>query len=402
MWYKRLAYLLIILNNCVIYGNKPDSLLQTNELYDAINIREHNLLSNEIGFGESGECNININCIEGEDWQLNKRAVVMILFTFNNYIHAGTGTLINNSNNNYKPYILTADHIFWDKKSSETYINDSAFKDIDFYFNYENPGCENINNEELIQFYKITGCKLIANDYQLDYALLELNENIPKQVNPYFSGWTIIDSVFNKCVCIHHPSGDVKKISTIDSICLQNETKWEIVFQKTENGFGITEKGSSGSPLLNKDGLLVGILIGGDSGCDSLYGKDIFNKLQRFGNPKDKNNNLFKWLDVNNEGLKSLEGLEYELLSINNNYINENEVIYPNPFSDILFIKNNSSDQILNISIYSLYGYQEMFINNFENFQDNIKIETQDLSTGMHILIIKFENLIISYKIIKK
>ena len=82
--------------------------------------------------------------------------------------------------------------------------------------------------------------------------------------------------------CIHHPSGDAKKISTFAGVTKTSswtegalQFHWEV--PSWDNG--ATEPGSSGSPLFNDRGLTVGHLHGGQSSCDFRTGYDMYGAL---------------------------------------------------------------------------------------------------------------------------
>lgn len=64
-------------------------------------------MTNTKVYGESGSCNININCSEGQGWNKQKDAVAMILVNGNRYC---SGALINTTANDMRPLFLTADH----------------------------------------------------------------------------------------------------------------------------------------------------------------------------------------------------------------------------------------------------------------------------------------------------
>lgn len=64
---------------------------------------------NILGVGSSSDCNIDANCSDGDEWCKQKNSVVLIQM-------GGTdncsGALVNNTNLDYKGYILTAFHCF--------------------------------------------------------------------------------------------------------------------------------------------------------------------------------------------------------------------------------------------------------------------------------------------------
>jgi hypothetical protein len=75
-------------------------------------------------FGCSQECEIDVNCPEGDDWQMSKKAVVRI-YTTSQYC---TGVMLNNSAYDGQPLLLTAEHCI----NNDFYANRSVF-----LFNYE-------------------------------------------------------------------------------------------------------------------------------------------------------------------------------------------------------------------------------------------------------------------------
>jgi hypothetical protein len=89
-----------------------------------------------IGFGQSGDCQVNINCPEGNNWQKEKHAVALIIIGGTRH---GTGSLINNTNNDYVPYFLTADHNLGGYSAN----GNSNLSHWTFYWNYELPSNNN-------------------------------------------------------------------------------------------------------------------------------------------------------------------------------------------------------------------------------------------------------------------
>jgi hypothetical protein len=120
---------------------------------------------------------------------------------------------------------------------------------------------------------KITqGAQLIANSAVSisDFALFDLtgkngynsNPVLRSDITVYFLGWDRTGSPGTGGVGIHHPYGDIKKISTYsksptNSTCM-NSNYWDISFDKTSNGFSVPENVSSGSPLINSDHKVIG------------------------------------------------------------------------------------------------------------------------------------------------
>ena len=99
-----------------------------------------------------------------------------------------------------------------------------------------------------------------------DFLLLQLGSTQNEQstitklksssFNAFWNGWDANNTVSSQGVGIHHPAGDIKKISTYTSSIYSDTyggnvsgTHWSLSWTSTQNGHGITEGGSSGSPL---------------------------------------------------------------------------------------------------------------------------------------------------------
>ncbi len=247
----------------------------------------------------SGSCNVNINCDEGLNWQVEKRAVCHI--TYGGFI--ASGTLINNSKKDGRPFILTAHHVIHEESLAQQAI---------FYFNYEAETCEGRTGPKS---QSISGSSLKATTNHLDFSLLEMSSIPPSIYQPYYAGWDRSGTIPNQTVCIHHPSGDVKKISIdqdpsgtdtyIDSdYSFDPNTHWLISNWEV----GTTEGGSSGSPLFDTQHRLIGDLTGGDANCFNSV-NDYFAKFSSsWDSYPAKENQLKYWLDPDNTGVMVLDG----------------------------------------------------------------------------------------------
>jgi hypothetical protein len=188
-----------------------------------------------------------------------------------------------------------------------------------FYFNYESSGCNSPNNESQIPNNTLTGCARIADSDDgggnngSDFLLVLLNNNVPSNFNAYYNGWRSNNVTSSSGVSIHHPSGDIKKISTYTSNLVSsawgsaNGSHWTVTWSGTANGHGVTEGGSSGSPIFDNQGRIVGTLTGGSSFCNFPNSPDLYGKMSYHwsSNPGD---DLRDFLDPGNTGLTTLEG----------------------------------------------------------------------------------------------
>jgi hypothetical protein len=214
-------------------------------------------------FGDAESCEVNVNCSEGNKYNLQKQAVVRILVKAGADFGWCTGTLINNTNQDCTPYILTADHC--GVADNGNYASNSDFSQWVYYFNYQSLNCSNPPVEGILANQFITGSTRMAysnddgGDTGSDFLLTKLNVSPPAIYNAYFAGWNRANLLPDSGVCIHHPSADVKKISTYRGGLFTAswggnaaDTHMGLLWINTTNGWGVTEGGSSGSSLLIK------------------------------------------------------------------------------------------------------------------------------------------------------
>ena len=290
---------------------------------------------NEIGYGynhlsvstksTSGSCMVNINCEEGDAWQKEKKGVCRIIEKIGKYTYLCSGSLVNNTNEDLAPYILSAFHCTENEEGITATANE--YNQWIFHFNYEYTDCEGtiINKGQTM-----TGAtkKAFTNiDSQSDGLLLLLNQQIPESYDVYYNGWDRSETPAQSGVSIHHPAGDYKKISSFNSPAFEStwfsvvekdttigdpKAHWDVIFEQTTNGHSITEGGSSGSPLFNQNGLVVGTLSGGNSSCqpDELEGDNLYGKLSYHWNKYTSSDStqMNKFLDPANKNVTKLEG----------------------------------------------------------------------------------------------
>lgn len=279
-------------------------------------------------FDDSESCQVNANCTEGEDWRKQQRAVVRIKMRIQNFEGWCTGTIMNNTQQDCTPYVLTADHCR-ELEGQEASVGN--YDDWQFYFNYEGAECKNPRERD-VSIGSLTGCKKIANTKRMgsggaDALLLKLSSDIDQFYSPFFAGWQNYDEISPSGVMIHHPAGDIKKISTYKTAIIESEwdanfgedTHWQVYWSSTDNGFGVSEPGSSGSSLWNDKGLVIGQLTGGASACKEDTDKgvspsfpDYFGKFSlAFGyEGSDTESTLFSYLDGSNYA-GSIEGIDW-------------------------------------------------------------------------------------------
>lgn len=207
------------------------------------------------GLGDSGSCNNNVICSVGDAWRDQIRSVAMIVVNGNG---ACTGTMINNCAQNGTPYFLTANHCVPGNNNVSTWV---------FRFNWESPVCGQNQNGPTNQ--TVSGATVLYKNSATDVALLQLNSTPPASYQVYYSGWDRSGNAPNSSTGIHHPAGDIKKISFDNHAATQatygGASCWRIATWED----GTTEPGSSGSGLWNQNKRLIGQLYGGQASCSN-------------------------------------------------------------------------------------------------------------------------------------
>lgn len=274
----------------------------------------------ETGFGDSENCEVNVNCAVGSSWQDQKKGVAEIFIIMGWSGGFCTGSLVNNTANDGTPYFLTADHCGGVDAAN-------SVGQWEFYFNFEASGCTNPTSEP--QYQTVTGCQIKARPSGnqasgTDFLLLQLNttEDNLQTIGAYYNGWDRSTTGAQSGAGIHHPSGDIKKISfyteqlvaqTYSNSNTANGHWWAKWQNNNSDITGVTEGGSSGSPLFNgANKLIVGTLTGGSSNC-SATGQNRSDMYGRFDlhweNGGTSNANRLKpWLDPNNTGAETCPG----------------------------------------------------------------------------------------------
>ncbi|MDD2387460.1 MAG: choice-of-anchor J domain-containing protein [Bacteroidales bacterium] len=269
------------------------------------------------GYGGSESCQVNVNCPEGNNWRTQQKGVAKIYYVQGQYGYFCSGSLVNNVRNDQTAYFLTADHCGGNCTASE-------FNQWIFSFNYESPGCTAYSEPS---GNNVTGCTKKARgplDGGSDFLLLQLNASSTsiKNIGGVYNGWSKSTSGSPSGVGIHHPSGDIKKISTYTSSLSSatyngDETgasgaHWVVYWVSTATNHGVTEGGSSGSPIFNNNGLVVGTLSGGSSYCASPTSPDLYGKLSYhwISNGSASSQQLKYWLDPDNTGATTCDYLD--------------------------------------------------------------------------------------------
>lgn len=319
------------------------------------------------GLGTSQSCEVDINCEEGDDWQILKNAVCHISTT----TLLCTGALVNNTSYDGKPYVLTAEHCI----NKDFYAQNSVF-----YFNYENSICgvpDGRKNQS------ISGSSLIATGDSLDFTLVKLSSSPPREYNVYFAGWDARDMTHIGTVTMHHPNADAMKISfdldaTNNPVSVPGDLNDYIVasnYRVLQWDIGSTEGGSSGAPFFNASRRIIGMLSGGLASCGDSIGYDAENDRVIYslnGNTNDyfskvsyswdyysdTKKQLKRWLDPVGTGQLSIGGLAQMALDARESASNSSMLnIYPNPSrGDFMMELPGNTGKQVGVEVYNITG----------------------------------------------
>jgi len=258
-------------------------------------------------FGESGDCNVDINCEPEDDWQLLKRSVVRLSTYYDSIDKWGlcTGVLVNNTDQDRLPYLVTANHCIQDQEQAFTTVA---------VFNYESPYCNGLLDGSVSQ--AVSAAWLRATNSNIDFSLVQLSKLPPMNYRPYYAGWDVTGVTPSSTTSIHHPSGDVKKISMdLDSPatgtleCGGCDYDENVFWNIEEWDAGTTEIGSSGAPLFDQGQYLKGTLVGGSASCANSV-NDYYQKIsESWDNYASADKQLKAWLDPGAKGIVRLTGM---------------------------------------------------------------------------------------------
>jgi hypothetical protein len=154
----------------------------------------------------------------------------------NNPCSECTGVLINqNINGNPRQLLLTARHCLFDGLFSVG--NPLDWNGVRFMFNFQSPNGDNatvpfnnsgvrVGDDRFVNYRYLhqSNINVLYHSWGIDVALAELTNPIPPHFNVHYAGWSprgllgfngVLDAPF---MMLHHPQGDIKKISRTHAI----------------------------------------------------------------------------------------------------------------------------------------------------------------------------------------
>jgi hypothetical protein len=242
-------------------------------------------------FRPSVNCNPHIQCQQAK--LPSARAVARF---FSNG-RAGTGTLINNENNNGRAYFLTAFHVLdVNKNGALDPAEIAALASARFQFQFWRTTCNGNTNNQFIQF---EGAVVRESWQDTDIVLLELSNppGVGDGVN--YAGWSRQTNAPSNSgsYIIHHPQTREMRITSTRNV---NTWLWNPSFWTAHYSSGTVDRGSSGSALFNENDQIIGQLRSGWSSCNYTDFGDRYGKFSSSWNAVG----LQQWLSPN-QGLNS-------------------------------------------------------------------------------------------------
>ena len=342
-----------------------------------------------------GDCHYNVACPEGDGWRDQINSVMCISITDNSGSYLCSGTMINNVRRDKTPYVLTANHCFTGTQGT--------FK---FYFEYQTLTCDGTNG----YFNRsASGATVVANaganasgsnlSSSSDFLLLKITGTLNAlfRDNIVFAGWDATGTS-SVGVAIHHPGGDFKKISLPRQITSPGGTynKYWTVYWYTNPNKGCTEQGSSGSPIFNANGLIIGDLSTGSSACDYPQGTDNYGKFSYSWTNNNNTNNARKlkpWLDPDNTGVLTLQGMHYDGTPagiVDHSETVSNFIISPNPSFGNITVKGDFENGDAVCNVYDAMG--ALVSTRSINLEPTMNMSFSDLSNGIYFMEIVGKN----------
>lgn len=192
-------------------------------------------------------CNNLIACEGNPTIQQLSSAVGRYAFSSGFSSYVCSGSLVNNPDTEtLEPYFLTANHCI----SSQAEVNS-----MEVFWDYRIPSCGGGSAPSLNTLLRSEGAQLLATSGTYDGTLIRLDSVSPGAYGRAYLGWTITPpTVGADMVGIHHPGGSHMRISYGDVTVPEEDAAGYQDQIRVEWFDGVTEGGSSGSPIMFRSG----------------------------------------------------------------------------------------------------------------------------------------------------
>ena len=256
----------------------------------------------------SGSCNVDVVCSIADPWDAEINSVAVISTGGSTFC---TGFMVNNTAQDLKPYFMTANHCGIGAGNAASLV---------VFWNFQNSTCRGVPGGSGTGTGTLsdlqTGSFFRAPSSASDFTLVELDEPPNPDWQVSFAGWDRQGLNPPSGVCIHHPSTNEKRITFYDGTSIRptHGSSWPCTAFPGPGdnshisaywSLGVTEPGSSGSPLFDNNHRVIGQLHGGPSSCSATgeNRSDCYGRISRSWTGGGSNSTrLSNWLDPGNTG----------------------------------------------------------------------------------------------------
>ena len=230
----------------------------------------------------NASCTVNAECVNNTAVDPARDAVAAMQWISGAFIYFCSGGLVADTDDSTKiPYFLTANHCISKGKDA---------RNLENFFQFTKP-CDSTSacltwqqlRDTWTQDLRTLGASIVSTGRGGDYTLLQLAEPAPD--GSAFLGWDSTPVAFNNGTHLYrisHPGGAPQSYSahTVDlsAPTCQSWPRGERIY--SHDVYGATEGGSSGSPVVNGNGEIVGQLSGAcgtnvNDVCDSAHNATV-------------------------------------------------------------------------------------------------------------------------------
>ncbi|GKT13967.1 trypsin-like peptidase domain-containing protein [Acidovorax sp. SUPP2522] len=262
------------------------SVPRLSHIYDNLSLPTAEELEQQTKINESDACNLDSTCYD--DYAAQRNAVARMLFVYpDGKTYVCSGTLLNDRDGTGTPYFISANHCISTQTVASTLRTD--------WF-YRSPSC-NSRTLSSATTARTGGATLLYATDSSDTSFLRLNEAPP--AGAVFAAWNANPQGLGGAVVgIHHPKGDLQKISfgnlaSLTACSSISDTNFTCSgtsgnFYRVTWSQGTTEGGSSGSGIFS-GGALIGTLYGGSAVCTNKASSDYYGRFDVAYNASIKN-----------------------------------------------------------------------------------------------------------------
>jgi hypothetical protein len=256
---------------------------------------------------ENEPCVEDASCYSGGAIGSAKYAAAAMQWVSGSWIYMCSGGLIADTDTTTEiPYFLTANHCISKAKDATA---------LECYFQFWTASCHGACYDPVGVCPRTLGADIIHSSRDGDHTLLQLKEDPPS--GSVFLGWNSQPIAFadgTQLFRISHPQGMPQAYSehVVDSDYIECTSLPIGEFIYSQDVLGATEGGSSGSPVMNTTGQIVGQLYGGcgyniNDVCDAEQNRTVDGAFAYYYN------DVKQWLDPEPGGKTHVHAIDLKM-----------------------------------------------------------------------------------------